>query len=264
MSNETLKTKLEIKPTEPPSDHRGSSVKLWDVSNDGSRREVGLLFQTFKGNMRGGDYHSTTQYDVVLTGGMKVTFGSPFGENSRVYNPVVMHAGSTVKIDPLISHIFEAKEQNTIMFDQRVQPSFAEQKDADYWGPTNTRFDSRMRKLVMDFKAITDIDSEKKDYLVINGNTTSAYGTKYQISQGNLKVEVMEVEKHRDFEIKFPSQSNYLYLYLVKGTLNVNDRSGVTDRMKLGDVIQMSADRKVNIQTTSEEKPILLYWSIKR
>jgi dTDP-4-dehydrorhamnose 3,5-epimerase-like enzyme len=87
-----------------------------------------VLF-TKAGVLRSGDYHSNTQYDLILEGSFKVTQKLNEQDVSEVYGP-----NALIKIPPKVPHLFEALADTTML---------------EWWdGPFNVEYYAPYRKLV--------------------------------------------------------------------------------------------------------------------
>ncbi len=103
-------------------DQRGTIHGMW--LDD---REYIVLF-TKKGHIRGGDYHKTKQYDVVLSGKMNINWKESISPNSKEHS-ITLTEGDMICFEPDNPHMFIAME-DTLMVEWLVgdfEKSFYEQ-----------------------------------------------------------------------------------------------------------------------------------------
>jgi len=69
-----------------------------------------LLVFTKKGMLRGGDYHKSTQHDVVLSGSMEFRYKKGTLEQIKT-----LGVGEMIHFEPNVPHVFTAKEDTLII-----------------------------------------------------------------------------------------------------------------------------------------------------
>lgn len=69
-----------------------------------------LIVFTKKGMLRGGDYHKSTQHDVVLIGWMEFRYKKDGQEQIKT-----LKAGEMIHFEPGVPHMFTAKEDTLIL-----------------------------------------------------------------------------------------------------------------------------------------------------
>jgi len=69
-----------------------------------------LLVFTKKGMLRGGDYHKSTQHDVVLMGSMEFRY-----KKGALDQIKTLSAGEMIHFEPNVPHMFTAKEDTLII-----------------------------------------------------------------------------------------------------------------------------------------------------